>query len=92
MKKLFKISLSIFSIILVLILGLTIWLIIFSSKLKIDESLFINVERQIVYLDQNGQELYIEADGNLITEYNEIPKHVLDAFVSVEDKRFYQHN
>lgn len=92
MKMLFKILLSIFSIIIVLILGLTIWLIIFSSKLKIDESLFINVERQIVYLDQNSQELYTEADGNLITEYNEIPKHVIDAFVSVEDKRFYQHN
>lgn len=92
MKMLLKISLAIISITLVLILGVSFWYIILSSKLKIDESALINIERQVVYLDQNGKELYTEADGTLVTEFKEIPRHVINAFVSVEDKRFYKHN
>lgn len=92
MKRLLKIALAIISIFLIILLGIFLWYLIYSSTLKIDESLLINVERQVIYLDQNNQELYTESDGNLVTQIDEIPKHVINAFVAVEDKRFYQHN
>ncbi len=55
-------------------------------------------------LDSQDQTSFIyDAEGNLITDYkgtedrimvsiNEIPKMLRDAFVAVEDVRFYQHN
>ncbi len=44
-----------------------------------------------VYLDKDGNELYrfyTDEDRSLIT-LEEIPKHVQEAFIAIEDKRFY---
>jgi len=44
-----------------------------------------------VYLDKDGNELYrfyTDEDRTLIT-LDEVPKHVQDAFIAIEDKRFY---
>ncbi len=45
--------------------------------------------------DQEGnviQELSVGDSNRIYVEIDEIPKHVRDAFVAIEDKRFYEHN
>ncbi|MBO8165221.1 MAG: PBP1A family penicillin-binding protein [Brevibacillus sp.] len=53
----------------------------------------LKLEASVVF-DKNGDEigkLYIEEDREYVS-FNEIPKHVINAFVAVEDKRYYTHN
>ncbi|GAA4716950.1 transglycosylase domain-containing protein [Brevibacillus fulvus] len=53
----------------------------------------IKTEPSIVY-DKDGNpigNLYIKEERKYVS-YTEIPKHVINAFVSVEDKRFFEHN
>ena len=45
--------------------------------------------------DQNGtviQELSTGESNRIYVDINEIPTHVKDAFVAIEDQRFYEHN
>lgn len=52
-------------------------------------------EATIVF-DNAGNELdqYVSSNSNriVITDINQVPKHLGQAFVAVEDERFYQHN
>ncbi|SDK59478.1 transglycosylase domain-containing protein [Natronincola ferrireducens] len=52
----------------------------------LDESSFI--------LDAEGQVLEkVQANGYRdIVEYNQIPQHLIDAFIAIEDERFWTHN
>ncbi|UFJ39368.1 PBP1A family penicillin-binding protein [Brevibacillus humidisoli] len=53
----------------------------------------LKLEASVLY-DKNGNEfgkLYIEEDREYVS-FNQIPEHVRNAFVAVEDKRFFEHN
>ena len=46
-------------------------------------------------VDQNGTELESLNDSNsnrIYKNFEEIPKYMADAFVAIEDERFYEHN
>lgn len=54
----------------------------------------IKTEPSVVY-DRNGEEignLYMQEARDEYVPMSKIPKHVIDAFVAVEDKRFFEHN
>ncbi|MDO4198601.1 MAG: transglycosylase domain-containing protein [Erysipelotrichaceae bacterium] len=78
--------------IICLIIGITAILILLKDKPTINADDFQQQESSIVY-DMNGDE--IANLGNVIrqnVEYNEIPNCVIDAFVAIEDSRFFEHN
>lgn len=61
------------------------------STAKLDKNKLINFNDKITFYDQNNVEIETNADGKSITEISDIPIHTLNAFVSIEDKRFYNH-
>lgn len=73
-----------------------------SVEKEIDESLFLTMKSgggaKLYYYNENGDpvemtesELY-GGYRSLYVSYAEIPKHLLHAFISIEDKRFFEHN
>lgn len=48
-----------------------------------------------IIVDQNGNEiqrLHIGDSNRIMVELDQVPKHMQDAIVAIEDKRFWQHN
>ncbi len=64
------------------------------TNLKFDSSL----NTTLYYTDEAGKEILLEGDtlhgseNRLWAEYNEIPQDMIDAVVSIEDKRYFTHN
>lgn len=50
----------------------------------------------IVYLDENGRERELVqlhgAENRIWTDIENVPDHVIDAFISIEDHRFFEHD
>ena len=92
MKKTIKILKATLSIILIIGLCFTIWSLAISFSTKLDVNKIINVDRKIVYLDCYNNEILSQSNGTSITPSKNIPAHLKNAFISIEDKRFYQHN
>ncbi|MBM7702670.1 penicillin-binding protein 2A [Bacillus iocasae] len=66
--------------------------ILFLGNYVIDEKKFV-MNSATSLVDQNGQELtklYVE--NRDVVSINNIPEHVQQAFISVEDMRFYEHH
>jgi penicillin-binding protein 1A len=64
------------------------------NNLKFDSSL----NTTLYYTDDTGKEILLEDDtlhgseNRLWAEYREMPQDLIDAFVSIEDKRYFSHN
>ena len=93
MKTTFKIILAISLIILVLILSFFIYFFISTKNVVLDPNKLVNTNRTISYYDNENNFLFKESenDSKLITKITDIPLHVQNAFISIEDKRFYNH-
>lgn len=92
MKKALKIIIVIFASLLIITIGLLIYYFAITNSVKFTENKLINLERKVSFYDKNG-ELFAEEFGDTaVTELISIPKHVQNAFISIEDKRFYKHN
>ena len=77
---------------IVLIIGIVIILTMLRNKPTLNLSDFDQTESSIIY-DSSGDE--IASLGTVIRqniEYDELPNNVIDAFVAIEDSRFFQHN
>jgi len=82
---------AVFGLICVVI-GLVVIIIMLKNKPTLNIKDFNSQESSVVY-DKNGDEI---ADlGSTIREnisYDQLPNYVVDAFVAVEDSRFFEHN
>ncbi len=64
------------------------------DNLKFDSAL----STTMYYVNSNGEEVLLEEDtlssseNRLWTKYSEIPQNLIDAYIAVEDQRFYEHN
>ena len=64
------------------------------DNLKFDSAL----STTMYYVNSNGEEVLLEEDtlssseNRLWAKYSEIPKQLIDAYIAVEDQRFYDHN
>ena len=64
------------------------------DNLKFDSSL----STTLYYIDRTGNEVLLENDtlesseNRMWVEYNDIPKQLVDAYIAVEDQRFWEHN
>lgn len=87
LKKLLKICLIIASVI-VLIGGLA-WVSI-TRDAKLNQDLLAGKTSNFAVFDLNEDK--IEFNGDSYVGYDELPKNLINAFISVEDKRFFEHN
>ena len=57
------------------------------------EDLKVYKETSFVY-DKNGQQIgaFYDSENRVTVKYNDIPKSVVDAVVSIEDERFFKHH
>ncbi len=92
MKTALKIICIILTSILILTLGIVIYCFTITKDAKLDSEKLINLEKTVSYYDSNEQLIYKTGDEKSITELKDIPIHVQNAFVAIEDKRFYKHN
>ncbi len=103
-KKIIKL-ITVLSVVILVILSLisvfAVYLNISGIKTQLDMTIFEGVGSdtvsRIYYFDENGVACEIESEqlkGSHITFYAdlaEMPKHLQNAFIAVEDKRFYEH-
>lgn len=54
------------------------------------EEKLTNKNRDISVFDLNNNE--ISGSSDYYVEYNDLPKNLINAFIAIEDKRFYSHN
>ena len=92
MKKTLKVLFIIFLSIFIISASFLIYCIAITKNVKLDEKKLINVDKSITYLYSSGEIILEEAKGVEICDISDIPKHVKDAFIAIEDRRFYQHN
>ncbi len=93
-KKIIKIALLIF--VFLGIAGAATGAVVIATYLKdlppLDHNKLKNVETSYLY-DREGQEVtrLHGSENRIVVSLDEIPQHVQDAFVAVEDERFYRH-
>ncbi len=92
MKKTLKISFMILASTLILIFCLFFYYYISTFNIKLDSDKLISFDRSIVFYDYNKKVLLEQSNGKSIVNASEIPTHTKNAFISIEDKRFYNHN
>lgn len=80
-----KILLFMYVLFIILNLGLYVYAII-TPKFQ------VNSKNNIVFYDNNNQELFNNEEYNDYTKLDDISINVRNAIVSVEDKNFYSHN
>ena len=93
-KKIYKIvALVLLFIALFIILGISFYAYIVVKDQKLDKSVLENKMIETVkILDCNGSELEYFSSLKQFVPYDKINKNVINAFVSVEDKRFFSHD
>ena len=76
-------------------LALVIFIIVSAEPIDV-ENLRLDLTSSIYYVDKNGDVVEYEkisGTGNRFwVEYSRVPQYMKDAFVSIEDERFYSHN
>ncbi len=92
MKIALKIICIILASILVVILGCLIYYLVVTKDVTLDQSKLINMEKTVSFYDSRGNFLFTEGDKKQVIEIDDVPNHVKQAFIAVEDKRFYSHN
>lgn len=91
MKKTLKIISFIILFFLLLLFAFIIYCVIVSSKYNLDEFKLQNVDNCIIRIyDKNNKVINNDNVEKYVT-YDEINKNTINAFVSIEDKRFYKH-
>ena len=95
LKKVLKVSLIVFSILgvlSILFIALFINSIMGISDVKFDKNKLLTVNNEVVIFDKDNNK--IESNSNIKTTVNieDLPNHVINAFISIEDKKFFKHN
>lgn len=91
MKKSIKIISLIIGCFIIILLALTLSINALLSTEKLDDKKLINLDRTVIYYDCNGEIFLEESNGVSITQTQKIPTHTKNAFIAIEDKRFFSH-
>ena len=92
MKKRNKIFLLIVINVTLIISTIFSWYFIITKDLRLDKNLLESTSPKIVFVDGNNNNYSSEIGEIEKISINDIPSHVKNAFIAVEDKRFYNHN
>ncbi len=91
MKKFIKISAYILFAFFIISAMLYLIFISITSNVKINENKFTNSDVKIKYYDAEKNLYKDESNGNDTVSITDLKKHTVNAFVAIEDKRFYKH-
>ena len=91
-KKAVKISLILLGIILLFMLSATIYYHIVTYDVNLDKNKLVDMNSSVEFLDANGNTIEEWSYNKTVTSVGGIPDYTLNAFVAIEDKRFYSHN
>lgn len=92
MKKGMKIFLAILLIFFIVIAGFIVYTSLILKNVNLDVKKLVNVNKSITFYDDKNNIIDEQSNGVSITNFEKIPKHTINAFISIEDKRFYQHS
>ncbi len=92
MKKALKIFILIFGLVLIFILGFIIYVNSITANINLDTEKLISFDRSLTFYDNDYSAILEQSNGRNLVEIDLIMPHTLNAFVSIEDKRFYNHN
>lgn len=87
-----KILIIIVSLFAILILGGTVYYSVVTADVSIDENKLINLDYGVTFYDAKDKVICDEQNNHSVTSIDKIPLYVQNAFISIEDKRFYQHH
>jgi len=91
MRKTLKIFLFLTLLILLILSTLFATFFIVTKSVSLDEKKLVNIENSIEYYTAEGKEITKESGNVFVTEFRDIPSHVKNAFIAIEDRRFYSH-
>ncbi|MBR5388242.1 MAG: transglycosylase domain-containing protein, partial [Clostridia bacterium] len=91
-KILFKTLLVISGALLILSLTFFVYYLMVTKDYHLDESKLVNLESSAEIYDAQGNFMTESAGGLNITDLKDVPQHTVNAFIAIEDKRFYKHN
>lgn len=91
MKKSLKIIAAILSIFFVVIISFLIYSFTITSGTNLNEEKLVNMQRTVNIYDDKNELISERVGGVSVTEFSDIPTHTKNAFVAIEDKRFYSH-
>lgn len=91
-KKALKITLIVLGTILIAVLAFLTYYLIITSGVNLDKNKLVNMNSSVEIYDNDGNLLEELSDGKSVTDAGDIPDYTLNAFVAIEDKRFYSHH
>ncbi len=92
-RKIFKITSLVLSItIILIILGGVLWAYLVTKDVNLGQNGLNLSVNNLVITDSRGEEIYFDSKLVRGVDYAEISPAVINAFVALEDKRFYKHN
>lgn len=91
-KNAIKITLGLVGVLLICALIFTAYYLIVTAGVRLDKSKLVNLDSSVEIYD--GNDVYVRelSDGKSVTDAEDMPDYVLNAFVAIEDKRFYSHD
>lgn len=96
LKKVLKICLFVFIGLVVVGIGVVLGVLnsVLSGTEKLDYSQLKNLKLTTTVLDKDGKQIGTISSGEnrLLANYEDLPKYLVDAVVSIEDERFWVHN
>ena len=90
-KRTLRIFLILFSIFAVLVTAALAYYFSVTAGVRLEPSKLTLDTSYMKLYDQDGAEI-VSAKKQIATPYEELPAHLPQAFIAVEDKRFYEHN
>lgn len=91
MKKTLKICLIILAVLLIILVGFILYCFVLTAGAKLDERKFLSTNNAVIYYDCENNILTEKVGENSVADIKDIPNHVKNAFIAIEDKRFYSH-
>ena len=91
-KKALKITLITLAVIFTAILVFFAYYFMVTAGVNLDKHKLVNLNSSIEIYDNSGYLLEEKSDGKSVTDAADIKSHTLNAFVAIEDKRFYSHH
>ncbi len=92
MKKTFKIILLLLTVLISLIIGFICYVLIVTSSVNLDKNKLVDFGKITTFYDSDDNIISKESSNIALTNIDDIPSHVLNAFIAIEDKRFYNHD
>ncbi len=89
MKKIFKFLFFNFLLFTLISSSFFLYMVISTKSIKFNPSNLTKNTSTVLFFDEQGEQITVTSGKSEIA--TEIPTHVKNAFVSVEDKRFYNH-